>query len=115
MREIRTSGSAGALGEQSPGATQTWTFWHLCLAFGAGRVRRRVARRVRLLAAVWSEIRLVQRICRDTTLGTEHAVLAARHLLYLRARNAKPQRWARHTRNWSPLGEVLLNPQPKSG
>ena len=44
-------------------------------------------------------------------LGTEHAVLAARHLLYVRARDAAPQRWARHTRNWSPLGEVVLNPE----
>jgi len=47
-------------------------------------------------------------------LGTEHAVFAARHLLYMRARDAAPQRWARNTRNWSPLGKVVLNPERKA-
>jgi putative transposase len=45
-------------------------------------------------------------------LGQEHAVLAARRVLYERARTANPERWTRDTRNWSPVGLVTLNPQP---
>lgn len=45
-------------------------------------------------------------------LGREHAVLAQRNELYKRARSANPERWTRCTRNWSPVGLVVLNPQP---
>lgn len=44
--------------------------------------------------------------------GDEGAVLAQRQELYKRARTANPERWTRDTRNWSPVGLVILNPQP---
>jgi putative transposase len=44
----------------------------------------------------------------------DHAVLAARHGLYLRAKAAQPRRWARQTRNWNPIGGVTLNPERDS-
>jgi putative transposase len=43
--------------------------------------------------------------------GDDHAILAARHALYLAAREANPARWSRHTRNWAPIGAVMLNPE----
>jgi putative transposase len=46
--------------------------------------------------------------------GREHAILARRHELYQRAKRANPERWSRNTRNWSPVGEVLLNPEPNA-
>lgn len=38
------------------------------------------------------------------------AVLARRHQLYQDARDKRPERWSRKTRNWSPIGAVALNP-----
>jgi transposase InsO family protein len=46
--------------------------------------------------------------------GQDHAILAARHDLYLQARDHNPARWSRHTRNWSPAGPVALNPERDS-
>jgi putative transposase len=46
--------------------------------------------------------------------GEDHAILAARHALYMRAREAKPARWSGSTRDWSPLGPVTLNPERDS-
>lgn len=46
--------------------------------------------------------------------GDDHAVLAARHALYTDARQRNPARWSRHTRNWSPIGAVTLNPERDS-
>jgi transposase InsO family protein len=43
--------------------------------------------------------------------GRERAVLAQRHALYERARRANPERWSRSTRNWAPIGMVVLNPK----
>jgi transposase InsO family protein len=43
--------------------------------------------------------------------GRERSVLAKRHALYERARDANPERWSRSTRNWSPVGLVILNPE----
>jgi putative transposase len=43
--------------------------------------------------------------------GDDHAILAARHALYTRAREANPARWSGSTRDWSPLGPVTLNPE----
>jgi putative transposase len=43
--------------------------------------------------------------------GRERAVLARRHDVYQRARRANPERWTSGTRNWSPIGEVILNPE----
>ena len=43
--------------------------------------------------------------------GDDHAILAARHALYLRARELNPARWSGDTRNWSPISAVTLNPE----
>jgi len=42
--------------------------------------------------------------------GVDRDILAARHELYVQARQANPQRWQRTTRNWSFIPEVKLNP-----
>ena len=46
--------------------------------------------------------------------GEDHAILAARHALYTRARALNPARWSGTTRNWSPVGPVTLNPERDS-
>jgi putative transposase len=46
--------------------------------------------------------------------GEDQAILAARHELYLRARELNPARWSGATRNWSPIGPVTLNPERDS-
>jgi hypothetical protein len=46
--------------------------------------------------------------------GEDHAILAARHPLYTAARARNPARWSRHTRNWTPIGAVTLNPERDS-
>ena len=43
--------------------------------------------------------------------GEDLAILAARHDLYLRARELNPARWSGDTRNWTPIGAVTLNPE----
>jgi transposase InsO family protein len=43
--------------------------------------------------------------------GEDKAILDARHALYLEARERHPARWARHTRNWSLIDTVALNPE----
>ena len=43
--------------------------------------------------------------------GEDVAILAARHELFLKARNLHPARWPGATRNWSPVGPVTLNPE----
>ena len=43
--------------------------------------------------------------------GLECEILARRHQLYQRARHSNPERWSRHTRNWTPIDRVTLNPQ----
>ncbi|RMR08709.1 Mobile element protein [Pseudomonas syringae pv. primulae] len=42
--------------------------------------------------------------------GLDHQVLARPHELYERAKEKKPERWSGRTRNWEPIGTVLLNP-----
>ncbi|KPC31408.1 Integrase catalytic subunit [Pseudomonas savastanoi pv. glycinea] len=42
--------------------------------------------------------------------GLDHQILAKRHELYELAREKRPERWSRETRNWEPIGTVLLNP-----
>lgn len=42
--------------------------------------------------------------------GHDHQILARRHELYGQAREMNPQRWSGQTRNWEPIGTVLLNP-----
>lgn len=44
--------------------------------------------------------------------GQEQNILARRQQLYQRARNLNPERWTCATRNWTPIGLVVLNPQP---
>jgi transposase InsO family protein len=46
--------------------------------------------------------------------GDDHAILAARQAVYLQARARNPARWSRHTRNWTPIGAVTLNPEKDS-
>ena len=46
--------------------------------------------------------------------GGDHAILAARHSLYLQARQRNPARWSGNTRDWSPIGPVTLNPERES-
>ncbi len=43
--------------------------------------------------------------------GEDHEILAARHALYLQARELNPARWSGNTRNWTPVGAVTLNPE----
>ena len=43
--------------------------------------------------------------------GEDQAILAARHALYVTARELNPARWSGNTRNWSPIGTVTLNPE----
>ena len=46
--------------------------------------------------------------------GDDHAILSARHALYIKARETNPARWSRHTRNWTPIGAVALNPEKEA-
>jgi putative transposase len=43
--------------------------------------------------------------------GDDHAILATRDALYAQARERNPARWSRHTRDWTPIGAVALNPE----
>lgn len=43
--------------------------------------------------------------------GADSDILDARHAVYLQARERNPRRWSRHTRNWSPVEVVTLNPE----
>ena len=44
-------------------------------------------------------------------LGHDKAILAARHKLYVASKKATPRRWTGPTRNWTPIGDVTLNPK----
>ena len=43
--------------------------------------------------------------------GHDDEILRRRHELYLQAREENPRRWARHTRNWTRVDVVTLNPE----
>ncbi len=43
--------------------------------------------------------------------GLDREVLQARHALYTQARELNPRRWSRHTRDWSHIDVVTLNPE----
>jgi transposase InsO family protein len=45
--------------------------------------------------------------------GREREILARRHAVYVRARSKRPERWSGNTRNWTPIGTVVLNPEPQ--
>ena len=42
--------------------------------------------------------------------GEDIAILANRHRVYQTAQQANPARWSRHTRDWTPIDHVWLNP-----
>lgn len=42
--------------------------------------------------------------------GRDRAILAQRKALYEAAKQRRPERWSGTTRNWSPVGDVWLNP-----
>jgi putative transposase len=44
--------------------------------------------------------------------GHETPILVRRSSLYELARKTNPERWSRSTRNWTPIGQVVLNPEP---
>jgi putative transposase len=44
-------------------------------------------------------------------LGLDKVILAKRHAVYEKAKRLNPLRWSRHTRNWSAITEVHLNPK----
>jgi hypothetical protein len=46
--------------------------------------------------------------------GQDTSILANRHVVYTQACQRHPARWSRHTRNWSPIGVVALNPERDS-
>jgi putative transposase len=46
--------------------------------------------------------------------GEDRDLLAARHAVYVGAREANPRRWSGPTRNWTPVGAVTLNPERDS-
>jgi putative transposase len=43
--------------------------------------------------------------------GLDDKILAARKRVYEAAKQQRPERWSGDTRNWSPVGEVWLNPE----
>jgi putative transposase len=43
--------------------------------------------------------------------GKDRLILAQRHAVYQEAKARHPQRWTGKTRNWSPIGTVMLNPE----
>jgi len=46
--------------------------------------------------------------------GRDHAILAARHALNLKARERNPARWSGAKRDWTQTGPVTLNPERDS-
>lgn len=45
--------------------------------------------------------------------GHEAAILKNRERVYERARRRRPERWTGATRNWTPIGDVHLNPEKR--
>jgi len=43
--------------------------------------------------------------------GEDQAILKQRHALYEKAKQRRPERWSGTTRNWQPVGAVMLNPE----
>lgn len=48
----------------------------------------------------------------DRHYGRQERILARRRALYARARAKRPDRWSGRTRDWTPVGLVVLNPEP---
>jgi len=49
----------------------------------------------------------------DRHFGREAAILKNRGRVYQRARRRRPERWTGVTRNWTPIGDVHLNPESR--
>ena len=49
----------------------------------------------------------------DRHFGREAEILENRRLVYERARRHHPERWTGPTRNWTPVGDVHLNPEKR--
>jgi len=47
-------------------------------------------------------------------IGADKNIMDKRNLVYKMAQQQKPERWARHTRNWSLPSHVTLNPDKKN-
>jgi len=47
----------------------------------------------------------------DRHAGRDAEILAQRQAVYVAARARRPERWSGHTRNWTPVEEVRLNPE----
>ncbi|WP_224717689.1 hypothetical protein [Pectobacterium versatile] len=43
--------------------------------------------------------------------GDAGTVLKKRDDVYRMAKAQRPERWSGRTRNWQPIGEVMLNPE----
>lgn len=43
--------------------------------------------------------------------GRDETILAQRHRVYREAKKGTPRRWTGDTRNWTPVGNVTLNPE----
>jgi putative transposase len=43
--------------------------------------------------------------------GDDKAILQKRHAVYEAAKAKHPERWSGKTRNWEPIGAVMLNPE----
>lgn len=43
--------------------------------------------------------------------GEDQSILKQRHVVYEHARQQRPERWSGKTRNWEPVGAVMLNPE----
>lgn len=46
--------------------------------------------------------------------GRDKAILAQRELVYRAAKKRTPRRWTGDTRDWSPVGDVTLNPERRT-
>ena len=49
----------------------------------------------------------------DRHYGREKRILNKRRYVYEQARQRNPNRWSGQTRNWDPVEEVFLNPEPR--
>jgi putative transposase len=47
-------------------------------------------------------------------IGEDRAILAARHAMYIAARDRNPACRSGNTRDWTPIGPVTLNPERDS-
>jgi putative transposase len=43
--------------------------------------------------------------------GEDQAIPAQRHAVYENAKQQRPERWSGDTRNWTPVGPMMLNPE----